>query len=268
MRVVILTADSLRHVCFRKALSIDQEINVVKTFCESKERSFNSNFSSMLQKRHIDARTRSERDFFEPFVKMTPDYSNHKNIGDGDINNEEIIEEIYNLKPDLIIAYGCSIVRGQLLERFQHKIINIHLGLSPYYRGSGTNFFPFVNGELEYVGVTFMFMDSGIDTGEIIHQIRADFFEGDTIHSINNRLIWKMIYETIHIIKVFQKNLSLCSEKIDCHSAGRLYRKADFTDNSILKVIDNFNRGIVEKYLQRPKEIQIIENPLLIGVRK
>ena len=41
------------------------------------------------------------------------------------------------------------------------------------------------------VGATFMYIDAGIDTGEIIHQIRADIVIGDSPHSIGNRLIKK-----------------------------------------------------------------------------
>ena len=47
--------------------------------------------------------------------------------------------------------------KGKILKEFRSKIINAHLGLSPYYRGSGTNIFPFVNKEIEYVGVTYVF---------------------------------------------------------------------------------------------------------------
>ena len=38
-------------------------------------------------------------------------------------------------------------------------MINVHLGLSPYYKGSATNFWPFVNNELQFLGVTFMVTD-------------------------------------------------------------------------------------------------------------
>ena len=61
--------------------------------------------------------------------------------------------------------------------------------MSPYYRGSGTNFWPFVNNELQFIGATFMHIDEGVDTGEIIHQIRANIFHDDNIHQIGNRLI-------------------------------------------------------------------------------
>jgi len=47
------------------------------------------------------------------------------------------------------------------------------LGLSPYYLGSGTNYWPLVNEKPEFVVATFMHIDTDIDTEEIIHQIRA-----------------------------------------------------------------------------------------------
>jgi hypothetical protein len=49
------------------------------------------------------------------------------------------------MSPDLIISYGCSIIKRPLIEYFDKKFINIHLGLSPYYKEGGTNFWPFVN---------------------------------------------------------------------------------------------------------------------------
>ena len=74
------------------------------------------------------------------------------------------------LNPTQILVYGTSIIKGELVNYFTGKILNLHLGISPYYRGSGTNYFPFVNNEPEYAGCTFMYLDHGIDTGEIIHQ--------------------------------------------------------------------------------------------------
>ena len=53
---------------------------------------------------------------------------------------------------------------------FSRKFLNVHLGLSPYYRGSGTNVWPLINTEPDMVGAT-LCIDAGIDNGEIIHQI-------------------------------------------------------------------------------------------------
>ena len=78
-----------------------------------------------------------------------------------------------------------------MLKKYKKKFLNIHLGLSPYYKGSATNFWPFVNNELQFVGVSFLGIDDGIDTGPIIHQIRPDFKIGDSIHDVGNKLIIK-----------------------------------------------------------------------------
>ena len=48
---------------------------------------------------------------------------------------------------------------NKLYPMILNKILNLHLGISPYYKGSGTNYFPLVNNEPQYVGATFMFLD-------------------------------------------------------------------------------------------------------------
>ena len=60
--------------------------------------------------------------------------------------------------------------------------------------------------ELEFVGATFMYLDQGIDTGKIIHQIRARIYENDNLHIIGNRLISDAIIiykELIKILKMY-----------------------------------------------------------------
>src|SRR5690606_10372264 len=98
-----------------------------------------------------------------------------------------------------------SLIREPLLSAFQGRFLNVHLGLSPYYRGSGTNFWPLVNGEPEFVGATFMHIDAGVDTGEVIHQIRARIFPGDTPHQIGNRLIADMARVYAALIRDFDR---------------------------------------------------------------
>ena len=67
--------------------------------------------------------------------------------------------------------------------------MNIHLGLSPYYRGAGTNFWPLVNGEPEYCGATIHILDGGVDTGPVIAHVRPEIAAGDGPHDIGNKTI-------------------------------------------------------------------------------
>lgn len=261
--IIILTSDSLRHDFLRKALSLNSNIRVLKSYCESSSKMIYNNITDKLQLHHLQQREQSERDFFESFVELSPDYSNPCVIEKNAINTQEKMDEILSLKPDLLVAYGCSIIKPPLIECFRGRILNVHLGLSPYYRGSGTNFFPFVNGELEYIGATFMVMDEGIDTGEIIHQIQAKIYPDDDIHKIGNRLIAKIAKVYRVIIKEFE-NLRPLEQPKD-KTGGRFYKNSDFTPCATKKAYDNL-RSSLENYFCQEKKIKILENPIFKGV--
>ena len=55
-----------------------------------------------------------------------------------------------------------------------------------------------MNNEFEFFGYTFMYLDEGIDTGEIIHQGRPKIFPYDNPHQIGNRLIKKMTKDLLN----------------------------------------------------------------------
>lgn len=261
-KIIILTSNGLRHTFLRKAIALDENISVLRSYCEKHSSQIYDYASDVLQIDHLQARDLCEEDFFSNFVILTKDLSNPYFIEKNEINESSRVDEIIELNPDLIVAYGCSIIKEKLLNYFENKIINVHLGLSPYYRGSGTNYFPFVNNELEFIGATFMYMDKGIDTGDIIHQIRARIYKNDTLHQIGNRLIGDIAKTYIDIINNFEK-LEKISQPKDKKS-GRLYKNKDFTKESLEKIYSNFKNGMIENYLQNKKEITLYQNPFFL----
>lgn len=271
-RIVILTGSELRHTFFRKYIASDERIEVLGTYCEGMEKSLPTLVSQQsdneLRTRHLQNREQSERDFYQLFVDSIPDRSKPVSIARGELNTPQVQQAIAELKPDLLVAYGCSLVREPLLSMFAGKFLNVHLGLSPYYRGSGTNFWPLVNGEPEYVGATFMHIDAGVDTGEIIHQIRARVVWGDTPSSIGNRLIQDMarVYREL----VIQFDLLQKMPQLGEPSNVRIYKKAAFSEDSVTDLYSSFAQGLVERYLsdreQRCQAVPIVENPLLTGL--
>lgn len=271
IKIVILTGGALRHDFVRKAIALDPKINVLKSYCEKNKNTLKnrldiSNSESQIQLDHLKARDLSESDFFSHFVELTPDKSNPKLILPGEINDEKNVDEIIELNPDLIIAYGCSLIKSKLLSVFKGRFINVHLGLSPYYRGSGTNFWALVNNEPEFVGATFMYIDSGIDTGKIIHQIRARIYKGDTPHMIGNRLISDIAKTYIKIIINFNNLLKM--EQIKIHkNSSKIYFRKHFTPDSVKKLYENFDKGLVNNYLNeielKTKKVKLVINPIL-----
>lgn len=268
-KIVILTSSELRHTFFRKYLALQDEVAVLRSYCESTEKNLINQIGQSEQEQirhqHLLSRTQTEEDFFALFVQHSPENSNPVTISRGAINQEAYIQEIIDLDPDLVVAFGCSIIKPPLIEAFPERFLNIHLGLSPYYRGSGTNYWPFVNGEPEYCGVTFMKIDAGIDTGEILHQIRPDIIQSDNFYVICNRLLIKMASVCAQLIGCFKDLRAM--DQIPVPKEARLYKNADFTEESVHQLWQNFEQGMIRNYLDqqadRALQAPIISNTAL-----
>ena len=269
-RVVVLTGSELRHDFMRMAIASGDEVDVVRSYCESTtgsalEQAYES--GSEIRIRHLERRANVEDDFFGPFVRLAPDRSNPVEIPRGDITDRQYYEEITELDPDLLVAYGCSLIDDPLLSAFEGRFLNLHLGLSPYYRGTGTNFWPLVNGEPEYVGGTFMHIDEGVDTGDIIHQLRARIHEGDGPHQIGNRLIADAAAVYPDIIRQFDEVPDIDHPASVSDEEANYYRSSDYSEAATEQLYENFDAGLVEEYLleesERTDAAPILRNPAI-----
>lgn len=97
----------------------------------------------------------------------------------------EIIEKV---KPDLIVtcAYG-QIISQELLDVPKLGAINVHASLLPKYRGSAPIQWSIINGEKE-TGVTLMYMDAGMDTGDMIAKEVCLIEENDNVGTLHDKL--------------------------------------------------------------------------------
>lgn len=252
-RIVILTGSELRHDFVRKGIASSSRFDVARTYCEGTEKSLRTFVKadapgSDAQIAHVEARTRSEEDFFRAFVDLTPDRSHPVFIPKGDINLAEHARAIIDLAPDVVVAYGCSLIKEPLLSAFAGRFLNVHLGLSPYYRGAGTNFWALVNGEPEFVGATFMHIDAGVDTGKIVHQVRARIYPGDTPHQIGNRLIADMVSVYVEIIARLDELET--PAQLPPPDNVRVCRSNQFSPESVASLHARFEGGLVTDYLR------------------
>ena len=100
----------------------------------------------------------------------------------------EEYEYILNKKPDVIItaAYG-QIVPEQMLIYPDYGCINVHASLLPKYRGASPIQSAIMNGDTT-TGVTLMYMEKGLDTGNIIHAKEIDIDPEDTYGTLSDKL--------------------------------------------------------------------------------
>lgn len=103
-------------------------------------------------------------------------------------NNEEFISEIKALKPDVIcvVAYG-KILPKEILEIPSKGCINVHGSLLPKYRGAAPIQWAVLNGDKK-TGVTTMYMDVGMDTGDMILKQETQIGEDETTGELWERL--------------------------------------------------------------------------------
>ena len=118
--------------------------------------------------------------------------------------NTDIIEKIRSLNPDVIcvVAYG-KILPKEILELPKLGCINVHGSLLPKYRGAAPIQWAVINGD-KTTGITTMYMDEGMDTGEIIFQKAVDVLDGDTPETLQRRIMeqaeWKLLPKAINKI--------------------------------------------------------------------
>lgn len=96
------------------------------------------------------------------------------------INSDEAILAIKNSSPDLIVLAGTKVLSKRFLSNFQCPIVNVHVGITPKYRGVHGGYWALVNGDSQNLGVTVHFVDSGIDTGKVIRQVKVDVNSKDS----------------------------------------------------------------------------------------
>ena len=104
------------------------------------------------------------------------------------IKDSQSIEEIRALLPDVIVvmAYG-QILPRTILEIPALACLNLHASLLPGHRGAAPVQGAIASGDSE-TGITVMYMDEGLDTGDILLQRKIDILPTDTGGSLHNRL--------------------------------------------------------------------------------
>ena len=256
MKIAIFTGNSIRHKFVANSLTkeVDDSL-IISESTISDSLSIPSELDASITE-HFNLRHNTEKEFFSQndfFV------GNVMPILYKEVNLPFVFESVKKFNPDLMFVFGSSIIKKPLLSLTPNKFVNLHLGISPYYRGSGTNFWPFVNNELEYVGSTLLHLDPGIDTGDIIAHVRPQFEKNDNVHTIGCKVIQESTKYLVKIINMIKLGKSLPRIKQWNISDERYYKKNDFDESTLSQYYINIKNGIVEEFLNnKKKDIKLI----------
>ena len=159
----------------------------------------------------------------------------------------EEYEYILNKKPDVIItaAYG-QIVPKQMLIYPDYGCINVHGSLLPKYRGASPIQSAIMNGD-KITGITLMYMEEGLDTGNIIHAKEIPIEDDDTYGTLSEKLSIlgrDLLVKTLPVI-VDGENFDIPQNDDEATSTLKIKREDERLDfNKTATELHNFVRAL------------------------
>ena len=178
----------------------------------------------------------------------------------------EDFEEIKRYQPDLIVtcAYG-QIVPKDVLDIPRLGCINVHASLLPKYRGGAPIHHAIMNGD-DKTGITIMYMDVGMDTGDMISSSTIPIEEDDTLGTLSDKLSHlgaKLLEETLPSI-ISGTNRRVKQNESEVSYAYTIKREDEHLNfNKSAKEIYNqvraLNPGPFANILLNDEEVKVME---------
>ena len=178
MKVTLFTSNNYRH---------NYLINLLSNFCDelwvvqecttlftgkSDEKCQDKN---IIEKYFFKVLEAQNKIFKKEFVNK-----NNRNIKtlpilNGELNKLPLSYLDDFLKSDIYVVFGGSYIKGELVDFLvKQKTINIHAGVSPYYRGTDCNFWALYDDNPHLVGSTIHLLSKGLDSGPMLYHAMSN----------------------------------------------------------------------------------------------
>jgi len=268
MKAIIITADDLEHRYVKNALIDTLKDNLVGILIEkpslqhritfSNLRKLHRRYSSLqLIERSITKLIRQILHF--PARKdaalqsvLGPIREKKVNVPifyTESVNNAYSMEWIKSLQPDLFFIYGTGIVKNKVLSLASEKALNLHTGISPFYRGSDTYFWALYNRDPLMVGSTVHECTRDVDGGVIFARISVRLKTDDDTFLAFARCVKSGALAYARIAKSLIKREHLAGQKQDL-SIGKEYQFADRTFLHDIKMEYLIRSGKIKKVIE------------------
>jgi folate-dependent phosphoribosylglycinamide formyltransferase PurN len=106
----------------------------------------------------------------------------------GSANSPELTDTLTKLQPKVVLLAGCRLLSQRTLDGIDCPVLNYHAGITPKYRGMNGAYWALATGDAENFGATVHLVDAGVDTGEVLYQVRGKPMPGDNLTNYALRL--------------------------------------------------------------------------------
>jgi len=237
MKVTIFTSNQPRHLALVEEIaSIADHVYVVQecnTVFPGQVKDFFNRSPTMQE--YFSHVIEAEKKYFG-----LPQFSNSNTsvlsikMGDLNLTTKSLLAPALN--SDAYIIFGSSFIKSDLCDfLIQKKAINIHMGLSPFYRGSSCNFWALYDKRPDYVGSTVHLLNKGLDSGDILFHTLPMIEKIDPFS-----LGMSAVKSTISSLSLYIKNKeNYCAKAQDKSLEIRYTRNRDFTDTVAKNYLQN-----------------------------
>ena len=262
MKITVFTSNQPRHISLINSLAsiankvyAIQECNTVFPG-EIKDFFDNSDVMNTYFKHVRDA----EKEVFGEISFL--DNVSHLAIKSGDLNkvNRDILAPA--LDSDVYVVFGASYIKGWLIDYLvEKKAINIHMGVSPYYRGSSCNFWAAYDNHPELVGATIHLLSKGLDSGDMLYHALPIAQEVDPF--VLGMKAVKVAHDSL-IERIKNGEIFTYPSIIQDKSKEYRYTKnIDFTDEVAKDYLENLLSPIEIKEKLENRDLSLLEKPFI-----
>lgn len=264
MNVLVLIGEHPRHLFFASALRRD--FDIVGVVCMRREQQEPAPPASALPHdaenfvRHFADRSAAEKKYFgeigveEALSGLRVHYCTPETF-----NTDAVAAFALQSGADIACIFGTALIKEPLMSSLPADKINMHGGLSPWYRGTATHFWPFYNMQPQFCGSTLHQISPQVDAGAIIHQSVPVLERGDRIHDVACKTVIQTTADLCSLIRLRETGPFTETPQ---RSQGRIYRNKDFRPEHLRVIYDLFHNDMVDAYLRGELGS---ETPLLVN---
>ena len=238
MKITVFTSNQPRHCSFIHDLSsIADEVYAIQecmTLFPGKVADFYK--KSEIMQTYFSNVIAAEKEVFGDIR-----FSN-KNVRTLPLKSDDLnMLSLESLKPalssDVYVVFGASFIKGALIDFLvERKALNIHMGMSPYYRGASCNFWAMYDNNVNLVGATIHRLSKGLDSGAMLfHALpKPEAVDPFVLGMKSVRAAHKGLIENIRNRKVFEYEPVIQDKTQEI----RYTRNAQFTDEIAQEYLD------------------------------
>lgn len=264
MKITVFTSNQPRHISLINSLaSISDEVFAVQE-CNTVFPGRVDDFfkKTDVMKAYFSNVMSAEEEVFG-FPGFLPANVRSLSLKSGDLGELDMDVLQPALDSDIYIVFGSSFIKGELIDFLVGKrAINLHMGLSPFYRGSACNFWALYDNRPEYVGATIHLLSRGLDSGAMLFHVVPK------VEEIEPFLLGMKAVQSAHhgLVDAISTGGILEMEAVEQNKTFeiRYARNRDFTDEVASRYLKNQSTSQDILHSLANRDLSVLVNPYIM----